>query len=386
MNRSSLILVFLLFSAIRIMAANFSVEVDGLVYTQNSDDTTTVSLSSKSYHWNWWSGNNYSETSINVPSSILVDGVEYQVTALADCALNNCHNLISVTLPSSIKKIGSYAFSCCDKLKEIALPEGIESLQGSVFFNCYLDKIIIPTTLKELKFGAFNSEISSGNVNQVWISDLSKWCKVQIDGYYSSPRGNIYLNGEKLNNIVIPDDITEVLPYTFLANGAQTITIPNHVTSIGKNSFRSSSAVSIKVGNGVRIIEERAITGANFEYIELGENVDTIVSPSFEGVGSKLKTFICYSLIPPVFTTNEAFYRDWNDETEFYNLDNATLLVPKGSQKLYRNAPVWSRFGLIKEMEEDNAISIFGDLNNDGLVDVVDVNIIINIILGKYRP
>ena len=29
---------------------------------------------------------------------------------------------------------------------------------------------------------------------------------------------------------------------------------------------------------------------------------------------------------------------------------------------------------------------LFGDLNNDGYVDVADVNILINVILGNYHP
>jgi len=60
-------------------------------------------------------------------------------------------------------------------------------------------------------------------------------------------------------------------------------------------------------------------------------------------------------------------------------LSSGTLYVPVGSKGNYQTASCWRDFGSIIEMD----FSITGDVNNDGSVDVSDVNIIIDIILNQ---
>jgi len=62
---------------------------------------------------------------------------------------------------------------------------------------------------------------------------------------------------------------------------------------------------------------------------------------------------------------------------------NATLYVPSGSLSLYNTAPVWMIFDNIIEVEAVQ--STYGDLNGDGQVDISDVNMVINLMLGKVE-
>lgn len=387
MNRSCLILVCLLFSAIRIIAANFSVEVDGLVYKQNLDDTTTVSLTCKSDHWNWSSSNNYSQTSITVPPSILVDGVEYRVTALAERALNNCHNLTSVYLPNTIKKLGYYAFSCCDNLKELILPDSLEYIGPWAFFNCHLDKLVVPPSLKEFGFSAFYSEIGASGASNVYISDLSAWLRIKFGSQDANPtRAHFFLNNEPIKNLVIPNDIDEINSSALAYIDCETITIPDHVMGIADYAFYGCKAKEIKIGTGIAEIGSWALSYcSNVESITLGQNVSKIYTPNFNNIG-KIKTIFCNSLTPPSISNHQAFtyFHGRDDDEDEYTLDDVTLIVPTGTQRAYRDAETWKRFGHIKEVE-DNAGSLLGDMNGDSIVDVSDVNVIINIILGKYN-
>ena len=328
------------------MAAQFNtVMVDGLVYMQNAD-STTVSLSYKSEGWNWHNWNNYSESSITIPESIQVDGKSYIVNAIGDYALNNCHNLTEVYLPRTIKSIGTYAFSCCDKLKELVLPDSLETISSFAFFNCLFDKLTIPSSVKNIYFCAFYSELNQGGAINVYISDLSAWLKIIFgnDPDSNPIRGHLLLNNEAINNLVIPDEIDVINNCALVSVDCDTLTIPDHVTYIGDYAFYRSSAKSIKVGNGVKEIGSHAFAYCSkVSNIELGTMVETIHTPAFNGLGYKtcsLKTFICKATTPPLFVgSNGAFiYYSLDDDYEDLNLDDVKLVVPYNSQKSYRDA------------------------------------------------
>ena len=66
----------------------------------------------------------------------------------------------------------------------------------------------------------------------------------------------------------------------------------------------------------------------------------------------------------------------------FYGVPTATCLlkVPRGKVDEYRQADQWKDFQNIVEDTED---AVTGDLDGSGAVDGSDLNILINIILGK---
>ena len=60
----------------------------------------------------------------------------------------------------------------------------------------------------------------------------------------------------------------------------------------------------------------------------------------------------------------------------------ATVHVPKGSLPIYYAAPVWMKFD---NFTDDAAVeeAVRGDLNGDGVVDIDDLNVLVNIMLDK---
>lgn len=64
---------------------------------------------------------NTAATNIVVPSTITLDGIKYNVTAIADHAFKGCKKLKSVTVGKNVTSIGKKAFYGCGKLKSIAI-------------------------------------------------------------------------------------------------------------------------------------------------------------------------------------------------------------------------------------------------------------------------
>jgi hypothetical protein len=71
--------------------------------------------------------------------------VPNSVSAIADCAFQDCRKLKTIRIPDSVVAIGDYAFSGCYNLTEIQLPNSITSIGEKVFPHCKsFKKIIIP--------------------------------------------------------------------------------------------------------------------------------------------------------------------------------------------------------------------------------------------------
>ena len=107
------------------------------------------------------------------------------VTKINSYAFYGCTGLTSVTIPNSVTSIGSYAFRGCSSLTSITIPNSVISIGYYAFESC--------TGLKE-----------------VHISDLVAWCNIDFGRDFSNPMycaNNLYLNGELVTELVIPDDV-----------------------------------------------------------------------------------------------------------------------------------------------------------------------------------
>ena len=77
------------------------------------------------------------------------------VTAISDKAFKGT-DIISVTIPDSVKEIGKEAFSDCSTLESVKLPINLENIQSGMFTNCgELKELIIPNNVKTIGALAF---------------------------------------------------------------------------------------------------------------------------------------------------------------------------------------------------------------------------------------
>ena len=87
-------------------------------------------------------------------------GTSYEVpegvTAIAGVSFCDAAGLEELTLPSTLKSIGYYAFEGCG-FYEIKLPEGLETTGEFIFNRCiHLEKVQLPASLTKLGMSPFN--------------------------------------------------------------------------------------------------------------------------------------------------------------------------------------------------------------------------------------
>lgn len=176
----------------------------------------------------------------------------------------------------------------------------VTALGADVFKEIAFNSVELPKTLKKVGENAFGSQSRN-----VYITDLKAYCNIEFyDSYseselyrksknsfdglypesYPSPLGNIYLNGELLTELAIPDGVTGISPYAFAnATAIESLTIPSSVREIGAFAFLYSGIESIEFANenGLEKIGTGAFSGTAVSEISLPEGVKHIGAEAF---------------------------------------------------------------------------------------------------------
>ena len=186
-----------------------------------------------------------------------------QVQKVGDYAFVNCKSLHSVQVPSSVVEIGNSAFHGCALLTSLtwnaqtyAAYSGFDCIASQItsltigpavqYLPSYLCKnmtslsqVTLPASVTRIGESAFAS--CSALQRTHYTGDIASWCGIQFDNSSANPihlSHNLYINGEELRELIIPDSITQLHPYAFYGcNSLISVTIPASVKSIGALAF-----------------------------------------------------------------------------------------------------------------------------------------------------
>lgn len=167
------------------------------------------------------------------------------------------------------------------EIRTLEIGSGVISIGSYAFYACKnLSVIKIPATLKAIGKNAFGS-----GARNLYITDLTAWCKIDFESRGSAPMqtygGYLYINGEKTEELVIPDGITEIGNFSFSGMNFKSIKIPEGVSIIGGYAFagndRNMTLTSVELPESLRVIKGWAFSeNRNLESISLPAKLSTI--------------------------------------------------------------------------------------------------------------
>ncbi len=179
-------------------------ESDGIVYGITSEQTVEV-LSNYYLHNTPYSG------AIAIPQTVEYESTSYIVTALAESAFESCTTVTSLTLPPTIRSIGSHCFYNCT-LTTLLLPDSLHRIDDHAFLYSSISSLHLPACFEEYDECSF------------WARNLTSITVDENNPFYRSIDGWLY-SKDSLTLCIVPSGET----------GA--VTVPSYVRHLGDMAF-----------------------------------------------------------------------------------------------------------------------------------------------------
>ena len=184
------------------------------------------------------------------------------VTSIASSAFSGCHNLKSISIPSSVTTIGTFAFYSsgletvtfadnsvitnigsgtfqgCAKLTNIIIPESVTSIGPNAFEGCgSLTSVTIPSSVTDIGTDAFSMCDSLSNVeipssvttigNTAFQYSGLETVTFADNSALKSIGSSAFIGCAELTSITIPSSVTTIGNYAFQSSGLESVTFVN---------------------------------------------------------------------------------------------------------------------------------------------------------------
>lgn len=194
------------------------------------------------------------------------------------CAIENLDFI------SNIKRIGDFAFQY-NPIKELVLPDTLESLGIGAFYNCTsLEKVTLPKSIDKVPQMAFsncalkNFDIPA-NVTTIGYSAFSgnDFTSVTVPSTVKNMEGSVFAFCDQLKEFHLPSNMTEIPEYTFAFSGLEHAEIPATVKKIGDRAFFDCNLLkTVDFKNDKVIVGQFAFKGCGFEELQIPSGIDMI--------------------------------------------------------------------------------------------------------------
>ena len=331
----------------------------------------------------------------------------------------------SVTLPTLLRSIGDGAFAACSSLTTITLPSSLVRIGNEAFNASALHNVTIPAFVTEMGARSFAGcpSLTRATVNGTVVGKeafancpalttvtLANSVKVFGDGAFSGT-GNITVS------IASESTLTEIGSRAFQNSGISSFPFSSlhSLSKIGSWAFAGSALSEVALGNTVREIGEGAFFyNTNLTSVALPRTISNVASFLFAGDNNVANDSV---LLKGHVTVGDYVFYNWDQHTRFVvsstvqeigsyamagmrnlkklyayprrvptlgeevwkgvNQPRANLYVYGTMVDAFESAPQWMDFGNIFPYK-----LLIYDINSDGVVDVTDVVLLAEYVLG----
>lgn len=306
-----------------------------------------------------------------------------------------------IVLPGSLLAIGEAALAGCDNLTEVTFPATLTTIGDYAFIGSGLESVTIPATVTSIGRGAFAH------------------CPALLQASVSSPLigDQAFLGDYQLQSLQLGQEVTRIGTEAFHGTGIQSLDATTAVAldSVGSWAVASTPVTSVSLPPSVTQIGEGVFFGTTqLASALLPSSLESIPDYAFAS-GSQV---LSDTLLREGLTSIGAYaFYNWDNTRYFFIPSTVThmgnramagmigleridvaantppalgeevwagvdqpavkLGVPSNDVvELYESAEQWKEFYIMRYY-------LLGDVDGNGIVDVTDINLMVNYMLGK---
>ena len=330
---------------------------------------------------------------------------DIEIEAFLSCNLN------ALTLPESLEAIGSGAFSGNQSLKSVNIPAKVKTIKSQAFYNCGLIDLVIPEGVQTIGNYAFKYNSLKKLTLPSTIKSIGEGAFNSYSGYLQSIVCNAVTPptlGDDVFNIEITSSIK--VPLASIAAYRKVYGWKNYSNYYGGEEIIDGVAYRIDdkgayvqaaymTESEVSLAENVAFEGAQYPLYKIADNafagngsITLVTVPAtVETIGSNAFDGVTYPIIkikattPPVLASK---------------LPMLSAIVPPASVKAYKAANYWKEMTIIGEGKNDievttsstvdlteaimtqakitpasvTSIKVHGPLTNDDIINALNTN------------
>ena len=356
-------------------------------------------------------------TSITIPEG---------VTCIGDQAFMSCSKLTSITIPEGVTYIGDQALASCSALTAVSLPSSLEFVGDDLFYcsnrvtytsyghglkyvgnkqnpylvlaatmnysgtvtlhpdtaiilddafaeRNYITDLHIPPSVRFIGTGAF-SKYSLSVSKGVHITDLESWCRITFATETSNPLylgRALYLNGELIEELSIPEGIDKLGPYAFFFNAyVKSIDLPSTLTYVDPLAFKSCTGVeriTVDEANPIYECYNNSIIEKNTRTLVLGCRSTTLEQDAdIRAIGNNA-FYECYitSITLPESVTSIGEYAFYSSDLQYIYIPDGVTIIGKHA---FYNCTLLGPVTLPSKLSEIADYAFYGCRNLGGIV------------------
>ena len=258
------------------------------------------------------------------------------ITTIPNDLFAGCKNLKTINLSKNITRICAYSFKECDSLTEMTIPSGVTRIDEGAFFQCDSLKCVnLPDTLTNLGYRAFyncdaltavkipNSVTDLGN--QIFY-DCDALTDVTLGTKLKKLPDSTFEHCDALVSVTLPYGIQSIGNSAFKTDISLTsVTIPRSTTSIGSSVFSYPEKMTIYGVAGTYAETYANENGIKFVSQEINASKVTLNQSSV--TINKRKTYALKLTVEPSDCTDEVIWKSTNSDVA--SVDGDGLITAK---------------------------------------------------------
>ena len=264
-------------------------------------------------------------------------------------------NIPQISLPSSVKVIGKYAFAYCDDLTSLVISDGVITINDCAFSGCrYVNELLIGKSVEHIGTNVFQNCYNIDNI--VWNAKNCSDFESAMQSAFYSIRSNI--SSFKIGNGV------EYIP-AYLCYGMDdlySIIVPENVTAIGQEAFSNCNYLNSVIWKAKNCKDFSSQTVSPF-YNQTNRHVSYF---TFGNMVEHIPSYLCYGMgnLTEVLVPHRVVSLG---DSVFFNCENLTKVtsyprnVPTTGEDVFAhyNAYLYVQCVSLDEYVDDDVFGMF---------------------------